>query len=63
MELGWKAALVAVLAVLVIVLKVRAKRHGHDQFRDTHMRRKYRVPLDADGRPRLESSADPEDPA
>jgi len=51
-ELGWKAAVVAALAVLVIVLKVKAKRHGHERFRDTHMRRKYRVPVDAQADPR-----------
>lgn len=62
MELGWKAALVAVMAVLVIVLKVKAKRHGHDRFRELHSRRKYRVPVDAEGRPRLPAGFESEDP-
>ena len=45
MDLGWKAALVGALAVFVIFLKIRARRHNHEGFRSTHMRRKIRVPV------------------
>lgn len=58
MDLGWKAALVAALAVLVIVLKIRARRHGHERFYAQHMRRKIRVPVDANGNPILEPPED-----
>lgn len=57
MDLGWKAAVVAALAVLVIVLKVRARKHDHDAFRTQHMRRKIRVPMGPDGRPRLDEDS------
>ncbi|MCA9553987.1 MAG: hypothetical protein KC933_28385 [Myxococcales bacterium] len=45
MSLGWKAVVVAALAVLVIVLNLRARRHGHERMRTEHTRRKIRVPL------------------
>jgi hypothetical protein len=52
MSLGWKAFLVAALAVLVIVLNLRARRHGHERMRAEHTRRKYRVPVSELDRPK-----------
>jgi len=45
MSLGWKALVVGALAVLVIVLNLRARRQGHERIRAEHSRRKYRVPM------------------
>lgn len=46
MTLGWKTALVAVLAVLVIGLNIWARRKRYERFREEHTRRKYRIPQD-----------------
>ncbi len=46
MELGYKAAIVAVLGLLLLVLNFKARKRNYDRFRDVHARRKYRVPID-----------------
>lgn len=45
MAVGWKTILVAMMAVVVIALTIRARRRNFDRFRARHTRRKHRVAL------------------
>lgn len=55
MGLGWKTVCVAVMALVLLVLTIKARRSNYEKFRATHSRRKYRIPADP---PPLEEEED-----
>ncbi|MBK8009962.1 MAG: hypothetical protein IPK13_01325 [Deltaproteobacteria bacterium] len=51
MSLGWKAAVIAFLAVLLIGLKIWTARRHFGAFWAEHRRRRVRVPVDPSSSP------------